>query len=103
MDKAQLAGTVSHGTMRTEDLIPAFLNVLADYDMEEHDRIRDDYHHHIWEDDADTEGFDYDSEDAQYMLEALFNALNDIAPEGMYFGSHPDDGSDYGFWESEDY
>ena len=88
-------GTVSHGTMRAEDLIPAFLDALAEHDMAAHDAIRDEYGH-SWEDD-----WDYDSEDAEFMLEALFDALNNIAPEGTYFGSHPGDGCDYGFWAAE--
>jgi len=40
----------------------------------------------------------WDSEDAHWYLEGLFDALNDLAPEGYYFGSHEGNGSDYGFW-----
>src|ERR1039458_1517376 len=45
----------------------------------------------------------YASEDADYDLESLFDALEAYAPEGFYFGSHPGDGCDYGYWLSEDY
>jgi hypothetical protein len=90
-------GTVSEGTMRPEDLIPAFMEVLQQFWPERAEGITEEY--------SNDANFDYDSEDADWMLnESLFDALNEIAPEGCYFGSHPGDGVDYGFWtDEEDY
>jgi hypothetical protein len=42
-------------------------------------------------DDLVTEGDD--------LLEALFDTLDEFAPSGYYFGTHPGDGSDFGFWQ----
>lgn len=96
-------GTVSHATMRNQDLIPAFLKCLVtnkgygcfSQDLREiHTRIKEM---------TDTELDTYcDTEEATWDLEALHDALNDIAPPYCYFGGHPGDGSDYGFWPAYD-
>lgn len=98
-------GTLIHGTHRLQDLIPTFINALEGTNPQALERIALSYglqletlreldDDHPW----------WDSEDASEMLnEDLFNALNEVAPEGYYFGTHPGDGSDFGFWEHEDY
>ena len=86
--------SISHGTMRSEHLIPEFLGVLKIYAPEKYDAYVK----------ANPEVLDLDGLDDEtlgYIVEELFDALNDIAPEGTYFGAHPGDGSDYGFWEVE--
>lgn len=94
--------SIIHGTHRTQDLIPAFLYTLSvvwpaayegyspfspipQYVIEEGDSC-------AW----------WDSEDAYYLLESLLEQLNEAAPDNCYFGTHPGDGSDFGFWEIED-
>jgi hypothetical protein len=95
-------GTVSHGTLRPQDLVPAFLSVLEElapshyaalmvqpfplppsYAME----------------DEDSEW--WQSEECGYFLEELYDLLDEHAPEGTYFGAHEGDGSDFGFWPIE--
>jgi hypothetical protein len=82
-------GSISCGTMLPEDLIPAFeyeLNLCnTDHPLlKEIDKLED-----------------YKSEEADEILQELFDALNEYAPAYGYFGSHPGDGADYGFWLSE--
>jgi len=89
-------GSVSTATMRNEDLIPCFLDVLKELDEKQYDEILGDkdYYYVI-------ELQNYDSETAHFLLEELFNRLNELAPAGFYFGSHPGNGADYGFWLDE--
>ncbi len=93
-NKIQL-GTVSHATMRPEDLIPAFVQEIKYYNPR--NKIVCEIGKRITK-----KSYDYNSEDAVYDLESLFDELNNICNiPYVYFGSHPGDGSDYGFWLSE--
>lgn len=99
-----MKGTVIHGTLRTCDLIPAFLGAV---------RIVAPDHYagfiaapfgpipaHV-QDEGDASDW-WQSEDADALLEELTDILNDHAPEGYYFGAHPGDGADFGFWQVEE-
>tara|TARA_R110002020_G_scaffold167780_3_gene356256 strand:- start:721 stop:1023 length:303 start_codon:yes stop_codon:yes gene_type:complete len=86
------AGSISHGTLRPEDLIPAFLSVLSDLDPASAAKIRRRFY-------PFTEGW-YDSEEALWALEDLFDALDACAPKNYLFGSHEGDCSDFGFWQA---
>ena len=95
-------GSISTGTMRNEDLIPDFLDTLETLaklnKCKKHLTLIDEIENRI-----DTIPGYYDTEDADFDLnEDLFDALNEYAPPHAYFGSHPGDGSDYGFWIAED-
>jgi len=97
-------GSVSSATMRAEDLIPAFLDVLEACGHPQAPAIREEVNSLAM---TDPEGFcgPYfaDTETASYILnEEIWDAMQDIAPEGCYFGAHPGDGADYGFWQCED-
>jgi len=95
-------GSVSHGTMRDCDLIPTFMDTLRDYAPAIAARITDEYGATFIERCSDPNGLDYsllgECERQGYLLSDLFDALDDIAPEGHYFGAHEGDGADYGFW-----
>ena len=96
-------GTVSHGTLRAQDLIPAFLSALdglrqpipgnieatkyMEYAGGTFDAIV-----------SDDEDFFWDSEDAQYDVSDLMEALNNNLPPYVYFGTQEGDASDFGFW-----
>lgn len=99
-------GTLVQATLREEDLIPAFTAELERLNPERAEEIKRMYPNEYW-------AIDYansynapipaiaDSEMGYLLNEVLFDALDELAPDGMYFGSHPGDGSDFGFWEYE--
>lgn len=97
---AQL-GTVSHGTMQPRDLIPEFRSVLADLDQKAYRKHLEE-HGDVTGDEDKDEAKGLDSEEAGWALEDLFDKLESCAPDGAYFGAHPGDGSDYGFWLVEE-
>ena len=101
-------GTVIRATHRPQDLLPAFLECLR-FTCERPDLatainfaiptdvkkalLNGDDSHPWW-----------GSEECSFILnEDLFDLLNDFAPEGAYFGAHPGDGSDFGFWPVEEF
>lgn len=91
-------GTVSHGTLRTEDLVDTFESELRFYAPDTLAQIEAEHG------DAgfDAEGEIEDHEAAGYYLEALTEALEALAPDFCYFGNLEGDGSDFGFWPDMD-
>ena len=91
-------GSISHGTMRPEDLIPTFLSEAESLRLSKAERatVREIAKRH------NADDYDYDSEEAGYDLEELFDLLSNHVPDYCYFGSHPGDWADYGVWISED-
>ena len=86
--------SVSHGTMRTQDLIPAFMDVIRD--TPEYVQTTNIIPAHALE---NKEADWWNSNEATEFLESLFDILDIYSPEGYCFGAHPGDGSDYGYWE----
>lgn len=102
-------GSISHGTMRSEDLIDAFAWELKHCATKEAP-LSLDHAKLLGEADAwlsvDTDAEDFDADqheqDGSDLVEEFFDALNEYAPPYCYFGANEGDGSDYGFWPSID-
>mgnify|MGYP001599187477 CR=1 FL=1 len=90
--------SVSGATMQPRDLVLRFEDVLACAGVDVGDN---------WDRPAIVDAFlenpahvsDKGLEWVNHYVETLFDALNDVAPEGCYFGASEGEGSDYGFWQ----
>ena len=112
LDAKAEPGSVSQGTIRPKDLIPRFFKALDEIAP---DRAREIAHGWVdrggWPADDQDGGplFDENTikamgDDAHYLLEDLFDALDEVAPDGHYFGGHPGDPRtpNFGFWPFKD-
>lgn len=110
-------GSISSGTMRSEDLIPAFsaaLDSLKDElitscpsDFKGTEATKSEVSRidlFLTEIERRQESVDdyWESEDADHDLDGLFDELQNFAPPYCSFSSHPGDGADYGFWVHKD-
>ena len=77
--------------MRAEDLIPCFAGILGELS-------ETDGHRALVKEANGIE--DFSTDDAGYVLNDLFGALGEYAPDYCYFGACEGDGADYGFWIS---
>ena len=84
---------VSDGTLKPEDLIPKFLNALK-HDETAYSKFLKDNPEILeiqsWD--------DVDDETKSMLVDELTDALNDIAPDGYFFGASDGDGACFGFW-----
>lgn len=100
--------SVSHGTLRTQDLLPEFLSVMESFEPEGAKEIRNQVEDLLSK--GMSQGVDFDdmwsdenpmweSEQMMFIMhEDLFDKLQDFAPEGFTFGASEGDASDFGFW-----
>jgi hypothetical protein len=95
-------GSISSGTLRPQDLIPCFISEAKSQHLSRADRkeLRK-----IASRVARVENGEFGESDAYWQdevsswdMEALVEMLNSVAPAYFYFGSHPGDGADFGYW-----
>jgi hypothetical protein len=91
---ANLDSTVIRGTHVFSHLHMAFMCVIRD--TPEYVQMWNAVPAHAIDDDRAEW---WSSEDGYYAMEDLFGVLESYAPLGYYFGAHPGDGSDFGYWK----
>ena len=96
-------GTIIHGTLRLQDVIPALFDELRNVNPVGYGQLitsNVSIPAYVYDEGDDSDW--WSTEDAQWLFEALFDALDECAPDGYYFGVHPGDGSDFGYWPIDD-
>ena len=107
MARDNLTGSWCSGSLKHEDIFDPHIQALtsaldfaeAGRDADEMEKARRELAE--IERRHNDEGY-YESETAQLDLDALSSLLNDFAPEGYYWGAHPGDGADFGYWRSDE-
>ena len=95
-------GTVSSGTLRSEDLMESFASELKDLSDGNHTKSGDKLLAEV--DAIDRENYDFEEEcHVHDLVEALIEELNERAPAHVYFGTLEGDGADFGFWPDLDF
>ena len=100
-------GSISTGTLRTEDLLPAFtytmgelthdpVSNLSKYPTEAMAKLWDEAIHLIGTDQWWT--LDPEDSGVDDLLNDLTDALDELCPPFVYFGTLEGDGADFGFW-----
>ncbi len=87
MTKQQIEiGTTSEGSLKLDDIVAGIRNLIPKKLLKEFNTAMA----------LDNE------EEAGYIYEDIYDYLNDICPDGVYWGSTEGDGACMGFWEIED-
>jgi hypothetical protein len=107
--KTAKLGTVSHGTLRTEDLLSSFISTLEGLMLINGDHFAANHAERdrlcnligaaqdVFAEDGETIAEDK-QDDAAELVTELQDALSEFAPPYAYFGAHEGDGADFGFW-----
>jgi len=96
-------GSVISGTHRLQDILPKLLDELRERNPTAYAQLCLTPFGPIPSHAMEDENADWwEGDDPIYLYDELITELDYTAPEGYYFGTHPGDGSDYGFWNMED-
>lgn len=96
-------GSISHGTLRTEDIISAFIDELRV--RLQHEKLLDGDNEHtklLAEAEKCLEDEETEHDYVGDLLGELEDALTEYAPPYCYFGASMGDGSDFGYWPNLD-
>lgn len=93
-------GTVSHGTLRNEDLLKAFCEEIERYASTGYAIVTESRKWLAGEQPDENES--NRDEIGQELVIDLIDQLNAMSPDNVYFGTLDGDASDFGWWVSED-
>jgi hypothetical protein len=88
-------GSISTGTLRTEDLLERFTEALSErgVNLDTREMMADGA--------GEAAAFDKSPNEERlqsWVVDRLMEELQELCPPFVYFGAHPGDGADFGFW-----
>lgn len=89
-------GEISSGTLRNEDLVPRFAEVLGN--LARKNRVLKWHRPILSRARQIIRDKNWDGEDAVAVHDELVEALDDFSPPYARFGTHEGDGASFGFW-----
>lgn len=90
--------SISYGSLKVEDVVPKLVRFIR---MAGDRQTRSNLEVLLGSYGYEAAGWDWESDDAVYLYSDLEDMLDEMAPEGSYFGALPGDGADIGFWSTE--
>jgi hypothetical protein len=94
-------GSISTGTLRSEDLIKTFSSQLAYYARINPELPQADQRYALTTLYNAAKEIEEPEEESELIIQ-LMNALDIFSPPGHHFGAHPGDGADFGWWPNEE-
>lgn len=105
LDNSYIGTSVSAGTLRSEFLILSFAMFLQAHNKVGYNDVVGLYPELLKVDSIEdaTELVDntLDADEVSELIGELIDGINQVSPSGCYFGAHPGDGADFGFWPVE--
>ncbi len=101
-------GSISTGTLRTEDLLPAYLFALEGLSQAKGTGFNQELIEIGFAYSQCGVGFGpisewpIDEDEAVEIMERIATTIQELCPPFVYFGAHPGDGADFGFWPDWD-
>lgn len=86
-------GSISHGTLKTDDLVKAFIDALGTIQLSVKERTAVRHASALFE-----KKFEPDEEELEWTYEELRDIIDEHLPPYCYFGTTEGDGSDFGVW-----
>jgi len=88
-------GSVSSGTLRPQDLLPCFLDLLTTVNRKKSKEIAQEIPDEVYEDDSNEF---WQSDKCQFIIDDLIVSLNENCPAYCNFETLYSDGADFGVW-----
>ena len=97
-------GSISTGTLKTEDLLEAFLPYLnkENEHAQEAQAVLERIATDTWPPGIDNLEQYLTEFNTSELLDIIMAELQELCPPFIYFGTHPGDGADFGFWPDMD-